>query len=410
MLKTMIAIGCSLPLTCIAQAEPIRYQLSKTSTPEKLQVTAHTGNIGEFLVDMPRENGSAQPFELMCKNDDGKHVITKNTTATCKELKWIVNFNEVSEHGLDIALQVNHFHPQKKWYFLTEWYSLPTLKVNGLPVEIELCLPGYARQQKTECFTLPNATQAPSLTSWGMPNTKIEVNGSSFLLQSDIDIILEQSELWLPTFEAQLRYLFDLFNQDTKLDWTMTLYGRETSQGNVSGAAGFESITVNVPLSDGKTSGKTYPHMLKILAHETIHGLDTRTNHLWIAEGLAEYYAQKSYNHTQVKQPAKNEPFDALAQWQQLSTRLPFAKTGLMAANDAYINNNEQHNMVLFYTKAVAFWQSIDLALQQKKHQLDEFVLLPLSGEHFSLSTEFTEAVSVIIGVTKWQAILNDYL
>ncbi|MGV2989912.1 hypothetical protein ACE1OE_19945 [Vibrio sp. E150_011] len=243
-----------------------------------------------------------------------------------------------------------------------------------------------------------------------MRRTKIDVNGSSFLLQSDTPIILDQRELWLPTFEAQLRYLFDVFNQDANLDWTMTLYGREMSQGNVSGAAGFESITVNVPLLDGTVSNKTYPYMLKILAHETIHGLDTRINHLWISEGLAEYYAQKSFNQMQVKQLSKTEPFDAVAQWQQLSTHLPFAKTGLMAANEAFVNKNEQHNMVLFYTKPVAFWLSVDLALQQKGHQLDEFVLLSISGEHFALTKEFTNTVSTIIGEKNWQAIANEYL
>jgi hypothetical protein len=174
--------------------------------------------------------------------------------------------------------------------------------------------------------------------------------------------------------------------------------------GNVSGAAGFHSVNVNVPLMQGELVAASYPHMLKILAHEALHGMDHRSNPLWVREGLAEYYAQKSLKETPYSLPS------ASTQWDAIAERLPFAAVGLLDANRALDEENQQHFRMLFYTKAVAFWEQLDQQLMERGESLDNYVGMTLQGDRYELSAEFTQTMIVQIGQSKWEALSDSFL
>ncbi len=391
--------------TNTAFAASLVMELNPTTQQDVFSINVDTSMLTSFHISKPRSLApdDAIAIEPVCHQAGEHSAIEFDTEVSCDSISWKVAFRPVASLGLDIAEQVNRYDPKQGWYFFTEWDSLPTFQSADSTLRSQLCL-NDLKNTSAQCFAVPSSSQAPLLLSWGLPNSKVTAGSASFELATNVEQVRGQQTQWLPQFEQQLNYLSQVFEDNQAIEWQMNIFGREVSSGNVSGAAGFSSINVNVPLENGRLSEKSYPHLLKILAHEAIHGLDQRDLPLWVNEGLAEYYAQKSLNSTSYSQP------DAVKQWQAISERLPFASTGLIEANRAFVEDHQGQYMMLFYTKSVAFWQSLDEALAKHNQTLDEYVLLPIAQQDYQLTAQFSESISRVIGEQQWNELVAAYL
>ncbi|MBM7037130.1 hypothetical protein [Vibrio ulleungensis] len=399
-MKKGLILFTASTLSPLVLASTLVYEAKQADGNPRLKLSVDTSEIETFEVMKPRNLTEAEPPKFVCYN--GEQVVegAYNQSLTCDTLSWELPFLQTDPLGFNIAEQTNQYSAEKGWFFFSEWSSLPRVQTDQGITESKLCVPGVLEN----CYDLPTLDQAPLLLMWGIDSIVISEQNYRFELRSDVSAVIDNQAQWLPTFKQQLNYLSQVFSAPQEINWQMNVFGREMETGNVSGAAGYSSINVNVPLKDGALVDASYPHLLKILAHEAIHGLDTRAHPLWITEGLAEYYAQKSLKQTPFALP------DAKIQWQAIAQRLPFAATGLLQANRDLVELNQQHYQMLFYTKAVAFWQQLDEELSAAGQSLDTYMTQPLAGEDYQLSTEFTQAVISAIGAEKWAQLTEVYL
>ncbi|CCN50257.1 conserved hypothetical protein [Vibrio nigripulchritudo MADA3029] len=397
----LVAAISSLSAT-ISSAQPIlRYQLSvESALPNQVQVAVNTSAFSNITVQPARTSmaDSTQP-ELFCQKSSGLlSPLHYAKNSECDSIHWSLKLNSADDLGMDVSQQEDTYHPQKQWYFVSEFNSLPRVFIDDSnPIETSVCLPNG------KCEALPLETEPPLLLVWGQESTSIDIQGHHVVIQSDTPQVMENLNRWKPTLADQLQYLTNVFQNTDTRDWQIAFFSRETESGSVGGAAGHNQILVNAPIHKGKLSDQSLGMMLKIAAHESVHKLESPGLPLWASESLAEYYANKSLRGTRF--PAKSP----LASWQSFSQTFPFANTGLLEANRRVSEHNEYQYYPLFYVKGTAFWWKLDRLLEKYHASLDAFVGDLSFDSEDQISQAFISKVTTIIGIENWKTLAELY-
>ncbi|RKF18756.1 hypothetical protein DBZ36_10190 [Alginatibacterium sediminis] len=362
----------------------------------KAKVELDTRSFDTVNFEAARSMGDSFTPQLFCKlNSEQVIKLAYQEEQQCESVFWWLNFESVSELGIDLSQQQDSFDAQQGWYFLSEWNSLPRIKGN---YEVELCIAGE------HCQVLPTVDEAPLLIVWGLAVKHIQLAENQVNISTNLEFLFESSQRWIPRLQSQLNYLQQVFAEQESADWNFVYLSREQSSGSVSGLAGNESLLVNVPVTKGAIADKSFAHLLKISAHEALHFIVQYPNSLWANESLAEYYAQKSLFGTEYE-------FDRpVFAWELQSKQFPFANIGLLEANHLVAQKHLYQYYPLFYLKGAAFWHALDTSLTAKGFQLDHLV----TQLEFDQQGDFDSASALLfqerLGKAKWQQLRMKYL
>jgi len=396
-----------VPLLALAFTSSVAsaFQYDMTINPlnnSLIDVKVNTEKLGVFQIQPSRTARSEHQPTLTCITSTGKNESIKyQQEVICDSVTWQLSLSKVDETGFDIAPQIDAFSPQKGWYFISEFNSLPHFTTAKSPdIETRVCMPNGL------CEELPRDTQPPLFLVWGLDPIELKINEKNVSVLSDNQQILSTSSQWLPILSHQLSYLSQVFPNASTQSWKIAFFSIDKKAGNIGGAAGSNMILVNVLTEENELSKNALQWLLKIAAHESTHILGTQEMPGWAAESLAEYYAYHSLNQTQLK---TKKPIE---QWQKFKKVFPYADTGLLEASMLVSEKNQYQYQYypLFYVKGSAFWQSLNEALEGKGSSLDMLVNNLAFNEDGQLNASFTQKVIAAIGTEKWSELSDMFL
>ena len=400
--KILIALLALVPLTSIGQTS-LQYHITvDPDNLDQLNVSVDTHALNNISVLPARTMRSSTQPKLSCIDANGARThIDYQKAIQCRSVEWILTLNLVDKNGFDPSTQVDSRDADKGWYFVSEMNSLPRFNDLSKNKEIQssrVCIPDNS------CYTLPNISLPPLLLVWGQKTTQLNIGEKRVTIYSDTSLVIEHLQSWKPTLVKQLNYLNHVFPRRELKQWQIAFFSRDKSAGGVGGAAGNNLILINALLEQGNLTHDSMQMMLKIAAHESVHILNTRDMPVWVGESLAEYYAVKSLQGTEFAMK------EATARWHQFATTFPYAKTGLLAADQAVDERQEYQYYPLFYFKGPAFWHEIDNVLNNNGSSLDEWITRLTFNDHNRLTDKLTKQLKKQIGENNWQRIEKQYL
>ncbi len=202
---------------------------------------------------------------------------------------------------------------------------------------------------------LPPLNSAPGIYVIGEPPMWVGNDGRQALVYAGDDLGQVDPSAHL----AGLAYLRGVIGPDHLRQipvLTVVLLGIERSAGSVGGAAGHQAVVVNYILPDAHSTAEEALMPLVIVLHEQFHQLVSGNLPLWASESLAQYYGLKTLGRIGVDRAAastlSHREFSAGS-----------AGPGLTAVQDQ-VQAGDGSNYALFYSKGVAFWHRVDLAIQ----------------------------------------------
>ncbi|MCY9874271.1 hypothetical protein [Vibrio barjaei] len=376
----------------------VKYQITTHDTdPKQGTIKADTSDIGAFQLSKPRTTSSSELPDIQCLSNNGQSTIVSfDSPISCRQLSWTVNFEAKTSNEFEPAQQVNTYEPNEGWYFLSEWNSLPTIQGQ----DIEVCDPDNI------CSAMPNSDQPPLFVVWGMPYEQMNIGASTVVVKSNALPLLKSNRSWFQNLTQQLDYLSTIFNDKQPHQWQLIYFSKDKSQRNVSGATGYNTLLSNVLTDKGAFAKDSMFHLAKVTAHESVHFMGSRSLPVWAEEGLAEYYAIKSLQFTDLN----NKP-SPVKNWEKASKEFQhLGNVGLIEAGKKVSIENDMQYYPLFYVKGPAFWQTLDEQLQANQSSLDTLVPLLQTGNDFNLPDVFVNQVISVIGNDKWQEITLAYL
>lgn len=379
--------------------QTLTYQIDyNKNTPDQVLVSVDTLGIQSFTVLPARTLHSEHQPNLTCRDKKGgQRNIDYKEEVSCTQVSWTLSLSAVDPLGFDIASQVDTFSKPHSWALISEFNSIPRFAtIQGEVYPAKVCM-------DERCDSLPSLEHPPLFVLWGLKPITLNIGDRLVTLTSDVPQVYDTLDKWQPALEVQLRYLAGLFPDYNTKNWKIAFFGREKVSGNISGAAGSNTILVNALLDRGQFHQESIPMLLKVTAHESMHIIHPSAP-LWASESLAEYYAIKSLTKTAYS------TINIDQQWSGFSQVFPFANVGLLEAHHHVSDQKQQQYYPLFYVKGPAFWLSLDQALMTESSSLDTLVAdldYESTGE---LTSSSVDQIVEIIGVDKWHSIAKKYL
>ncbi|WP_163835396.1 M1 family metallopeptidase [Spartinivicinus ruber] len=372
--------------------------------PTSATISIDTSQLGEFVLEPSREvSSSANPSTLnigCLTSEKSKTTIQFGKPIDCQSLQWQVQFKKLQNNQYNASSQQNIYSPEG-WWLLFEWGNLP--RIAGVKFA-SVCVAG----NENICAKIPDKSGGPLLFAWGKNTATITTDRLNLKLFADSDILSHELPNISRQLEQQYTYLSQVFShKQQQLNWSLIWTAIDQKYKTVSGAAGAGAYIANYLVDDGKLTNKTLPMLLRVSAHETIHGLSSYTFPAWINESLAEYYAFKAVQLSKVKTRVP------VNEWQKNKHTFPHANAGLYEAQNMVVEQQDMSYYPLFYLKGAAFWQTLEQALQKSGKNLDTYIALlnnKADTNTISLSQPFIDAMIKAIGKETWQTIANQYL
>jgi len=385
--------------TIASPSSPVIYSINvNSSNPLLAKVKIDTSTLPDITMLASRTmRNNIQP-ELICQRAGlPDRSIDFGSSISCDSVVWTLNFQKEAIEGVDASLQNNIYSPADGWHLLTEWNSLPRIK--GMN-NVQVCI----NSDNPQCQKLPSISSPPLFMVWGMAGKELNVDGVPVHVMTNQKQLLQQDSTWLPILSNQISYIKSVFNVDKMEPWSLVWLKREVSSGSIGGAAGNQIYIANVATENGRLISKSYQHLLKISAHESIHFLSSISAPVWADESLAEYYAIKSLSKTVYSLP------DPIESWQRMAVKFPHGGTNLYEASRFVTEEQNYEYYGLFYTKGPAFWAELDKQLHLKGDSLT-YHLSELKTEwEVNLPQQFVDAMIKKIGAKDWARIESKYL
>lgn len=124
---------------------------------------------------------------------------------------------------------------------------------------------------------------------WGKRTATIATDSFNLALFADSNVLSAKIPTITQQLEKQYTYLSRVFPHGRqKIDWSLVWVAIDREYKIVGGAAGANAYITNYLVDDGRITDKTLPMLLRVSAHETVHGLSKYTFPTWINESLAE--------------------------------------------------------------------------------------------------------------------------
>ncbi|NRD74736.1 hypothetical protein HQQ94_16220 [Shewanella sp. VB17] len=391
-----------VPFTSIGQTS-LKYHITvDPDNLDQLNVSVDTRALTNASVLPARTMRSSTQPKLSCINANGtRTAIDYQQAIQCSSVVWVLPLHLVDKNGFDPATQIDSRDANKGWYFVSEMNSLPRFNDLSKSEEIQsslICIPDNT------CYKLPSQSLPPLLLVWGQETTQLNINNKLVTIHSDSPLVIEHLQSWKPSLVKQLNYLNQVFPNHNLKQWQIAFFSRDKSASSVGGAAGNNLILINALLDQGKLSHDSIQMMLKIAAHESVHILNSHDMPTWAGESLAEYYALKSLQGTEFAVE------DATTRWHQFATTFPYAKTGLLAADQAVNERQEYQYYPLFYLKGPAFWHEIDNALIHTDSSLETWLARLTFNDDNQFTKKWINELTKQIGKDSWKHIEKRYL
>jgi hypothetical protein len=310
---------------------------------------------------------ASQVFNVSC---DGT-PLTADASGTwridgrsCARLAWQVQFNEVTEAGVDAAQQASVYEPRLRLWLLSDPASLlrPVDAGAAHQGEIEFIgggvVNGGAYGSRAGRRRLPSAAFAPEFFAIGNAPVSIVREG-----QADLIYV---NALGVP--------LTDLFGQHRRaLGYLMKVTGarfdgllRSTvvwlpiaaGRNETGGAAGFRTLLVNGAVESGRLVRAEAT--LAVLLHEQFHQLTQVGLPLWANESLAQYYALKALRRSDL-------PRDAVLEVERrFIDPMRSPRLTLRQVQARVQQQKDKGEYSLFYSDGATFWDRVDRAIQRR--------------------------------------------
>ncbi|MCX4025935.1 hypothetical protein H0A36_19060 [Endozoicomonas sp. SM1973] len=408
-LGTLIVSIIRLVLSCCVAIIPFAVNANELiywidvpkSKPTVATISVDTSQLGDFILspsrDIPASNQTA--LDISCITSQKSRLTVKyDKPIRCESIQWSVRFKPLKANEYDASSQQSIYSPTG-WWLLFEWGNLPRIIGNEAAA---ICVVG----RDDVCKKLPDIHSAPLLFAWGKQTATITTDKLKLTLFADSTILTPELPNISRQLERQYTYLSQVFSQNRLFDWSLIWVAIDQKYKKVGGAAGTNAYIANYLVADDELTDKTLPMLLRVSAHETVHGLSNYTLPSWINESLAEYYAFKAVQLSMVKTSA---PVD---EWAKRRNTFPHADVGLYIAHKKVTEDKDMSYYPLFYLKGSAFWQELDLALQASEKKLDDYISLLSSPniQSTDLNQAFIDAMIKIIGSSHWATISNKYL
>lgn len=394
---------CALLQSTSSKAEPIlRYQLELSEIPTKAQLSIQTKQLGTFQLAAVRSMKAnvAPQTELFCLWQGKVSKATLDTDLVCEEVRWPVDFIELTQQDYDVSQQQNLYSDQG-WWLLTEWDDV--LRIKGAGVA-ELCL--MQKDQLSDCKSIPAENQPPLFYLAGKTLSSIKIANQRFDIYSNTDIGALLGPTQLKLQQAQFDYLMQVTAAKPSQSISLLWLGVSPAQRNLGGAAGLNSYLANFHYDASGINVKSQQRLWWISGHELFHMLYSKSLALWQSESLAHYFGYKSLLKAGV------QPEHTPLYYAEKAASGSVATAGLYLAQQKVAEQQDYRYYALFYDKGAAFWYELDLLLQQQDKSLDQYLpMLHLQHtEEYQLPAGFIEAVSQAVGKQRFEQLQQRYL
>lgn len=383
--KPNLALWLTLLLMTAPASARLRYVIDQTSAPDgTLKVSLQlppAGSRPSRLVARPLP--TTQPDQIRDVRCDGQAIERSGAGWTmpdhCRTASWTVSLIRTSDIQ---ASEQRSIWLNSGWGIVTDPSAI--LRPEGFEGQAALRFirPGASDTKAV----LPSLGSAPGIYLIGDPPTLVAHKGDQTLVYAG-DVLNIVRPAAHQAGLAYLRRVIGPANLRNAPVLTVIWLGVKRSEGSVGGAAGADAVLVNYILPDANSTPEEALKPLVIVIHEEFHQLVRGRLPLWARESLAQFYGLKTLSRIEVVDQA------AAARLRDREFAAGSAGPGL-AAVQAQVQKGDPSNYNLFYSKGVAFWHGVDLAIQSGTggaRSLDD-VMPTLLGAEFDADGSLPEA------------------
>jgi hypothetical protein len=340
----------------------------------------------------------------------GKWVIPKG----CGHITWQIKLSAPRSTGADASLQQSLYFSNGPWWLIADATAL--LRIEGSDEWSTLVLILKTSRSRIAgnrvgglaLKSVPPLSKAPEFYVLGaMPATTKQIGPVHVEYVSDDAARIAQSGL-IEMHAATLRYLssivpLPLTPATPHASLLVIWLGIHADIGEAGGAAGHRSFVANYIYGPQQNQQLNAARTLMVLAHEQFHQLVDLAREqrapltTWVNESLAQYYALKAIDNSDVDSPTKEVIFN---RYVDPNRRIETGLTELArrhAKGDSSVYPR-------FYEQGATFWSLLDRALREAsedRQSLDSFVPTLLrddtaSGEQ--LPTSLLNAMRTVAG------------
>jgi hypothetical protein len=175
-----------------------------------------------------------------------------------------------------------------------------------------------------------------------------------------------------------LEWLNKIIPAKNNLDFTIAWIGESNPKPSLTGATGKGILLVNYPLEGQLPFGNAMP--LYVALHEAFHQFASNypSQPAWVSESLASYYGINALQVALARDPNASA---LLMRFEGDEKKFP---EGLLAINRKVLAG-DRSEYIAFYTKGIAFWTSVNQALQSQGDDLDHHLLKVFQTQYDSL-------------------------
>lgn len=380
----------------------VTYLLQKEFYPQlQIRVEVNTEKLGTFTVSRSRfYQGDERPDkQLFCADNDTP--IAYGRPQTCRLVYWIIGVKKQSMIGLGARSREDYYLNNGQW-ILSESRNFPRFSHVTKAV---VCI----GQQR--CEPLPTIKEPFLFLVWGKTPTSVNLVGKQFEIYSDkIAESIDKRRLMIQ-LEPNLRYLNKVFTNQLgdhiERPISVIMLGQDDRVlKDAGGAAKDHMALVNYYTQGAGFAENWEPRFQETMLHEYVHLLVPCSSFpRWACESLADYYSYKSLSLGHLNNTA-------LELWQR-SNKNALNKLGLYEIDKKFWETKSFNYYALFYIKGAAFWNELDIALNKKYRNLDNYLhLLVLEPATYqsTLPQVFTSQMIEIIGNEKFKQLSAKYL
>ena len=370
--------------------------------PETGFFFADTSAFSSLTLLPPRSNpvsGTPGSAAIRCINRNSTGFAAYGVPTHCARIEWRVRFNKADDLTAHVAEQ-NNLYSETGWWALFEWDRIPRMK--GY-TDIDIC--ARISAEAPLCRRLPPVNRPPLLFIFGKSALDYRASGRRFRIFTDRTALVDMSAR--QRLSGQYRYLSGLFPASGRpaeavhIAWV----GIDRNRRALGGAAVENAYIANYAVTGDRTDRTGRERLFWISGHEAFHMLAPHDYPLWIEESLAHYYGYKSLRRSG---PTRLRPE---REWQKQQLPGVARETGLVVAHSRVLNGDMRY-YGLFYGKGAAFWQALDIRLENSGASLDRYLhLLAYSGQQDgALAPAFITAVTGAIGKRAFAELAAQYL
>ncbi|RCS21402.1 hypothetical protein DUT91_24370 [Phyllobacterium salinisoli] len=321
--------------------------------------------------------------------------------AGCQLLAWMVPLDPPGQTPASAQRSL----AMPNGIFLSEASSLPRLKDAG-PIEL-LRLPAGPTfpVARNGVLHLPKPTEAPLFVLLGaQPLDRRRVGNTG--LDYFIDNPAARDRLPdIGTHLEGLRWLRSQDRSDAPLTFTILWLGVPRELFAVGGATGRGLLIVNYRAGTVDPTPIEKAMRLYVPLHEAVHQLGEKgVRPLWMEESLASYFGMRA------ARAATGDAPETKALFEQFRNNAGKFSDGLLAISRR-VEEGNQAEYAAFFTKGLAFWDAVNVVLQQRGDQLDPY-LRDLLDAKFESEVNVPERLRSILRLPKetWEPLRKQYL